>query len=155
MLLAALITYSSIYSQTIISGSVNDNKNKPLQGASITLKDTYDGATTDSTGHFSFKTTEKGDHIILASVIGYKGFEQKISLSGQSIKLSINLKEEINELISKDSSVDLKLPYSDNHAAFEFTTTSYLNEKEILYSYRLKGGVDTAWSHPSNSHSVQ
>src|SRR5437868_14244197 len=98
MLLAALITYSSIYSQTIISGSVNDNKNKPLQGASITLKDTYDGATTDSTGHFSFKTTEKGDHIILASVIGYKGFEQKISLSGQSIKLSINLKEEINEL---------------------------------------------------------
>ncbi|MFL5789263.1 MAG: TonB-dependent receptor [Flavisolibacter sp.] len=98
MLLAALITYSSIYSQTIISGSVNDNKNKPLQGASITLKDTYDGATTDSTGRFSFKTTEKGDHIILASAIGYKGFEQKISLSGQSITLSINLKEEINEL---------------------------------------------------------
>jgi len=64
-------------------------------------------------------------------------------------------KEEINELLSKDSSVDLKLPYSDNHAAFEFTTTSYLNEKEILYSYRLKGSGDTAWSHPSNSHSVQ
>jgi ligand-binding sensor domain-containing protein/two-component sensor histidine kinase len=64
-------------------------------------------------------------------------------------------KEEINELLSKDSSVDLKLPYSGNHAAFEFTTTSYLNEKEILYSYRLKGSGDTAWSHPSNSHSVQ
>ena len=64
-------------------------------------------------------------------------------------------KEEINELVSKDSSVDFKLPYSDNHAAFEFTTTSYLNEKEILYSFRLKGGVDTAWSQPSNNHSVQ
>ncbi|HKC37763.1 MAG TPA: two-component regulator propeller domain-containing protein, partial [Chitinophagaceae bacterium] len=47
------------------------------------------------------------------------------------------------------------LPYTQNHASFEFTTPSYQNEKEILYSYRLKGSTDTVWSHPSNSHSVQ
>lgn len=47
------------------------------------------------------------------------------------------------------------LPYSTNNALFEFTSPTYLNEKEILYSYRLNGSNDTAWSHPANSHSVQ
>jgi signal transduction histidine kinase/ligand-binding sensor domain-containing protein len=47
------------------------------------------------------------------------------------------------------------LSYSTNNALFEFTSPTYVNEKEILYSYRLKGSNDTAWSHASNSHSVQ
>ena len=47
------------------------------------------------------------------------------------------------------------LPYSTNNALFEFTAPTYLNERQILYSYRLKGSNDTAWSHPGNLHSVQ
>jgi len=47
------------------------------------------------------------------------------------------------------------LSYSTNNALFEFTSPTYVNEKEILYSYRLKGSNDTTWSHASNSHSVQ
>jgi ligand-binding sensor domain-containing protein/signal transduction histidine kinase len=47
------------------------------------------------------------------------------------------------------------LPHSTNNALFEFTAPTYLNERQILYSYRLKGSNDTAWSHPSNIHSVQ
>ena len=50
---------------------------------------------------------------------------------------------------------NIELAYSKNHALFEFTTPLYVNEKEILYSYRLNGSGDTAWSRPSNSHSVQ
>jgi ligand-binding sensor domain-containing protein/two-component sensor histidine kinase len=49
----------------------------------------------------------------------------------------------------------VKLAHSTNNAFFEFTSPSYLNEKEILYSYRLKGSNDTVWSRPSNLHSVQ
>jgi two-component sensor histidine kinase len=60
-----------------------------------------------------------------------------------------------NELALHDDSEKLILPYSTNHAFFEFTSPIFLNEKEILYSYRLKGSADTTWSHPSNSHSVQ
>ena len=60
-----------------------------------------------------------------------------------------------NELALHDASEKLILSYSKNHALFEFTSPIFLNEKEILYSYRLKGSGDTAWSHPSNSHSVQ
>ena len=60
-----------------------------------------------------------------------------------------------NELTLHEASEKLTLPYSTNHALFEFTSPIFLNEKEILYSYRLKGSSDIAWSHPSNSHSVQ
>jgi vitamin B12 transporter len=77
---------------------VVDNKSKPIRGASITVKDTYDGATTDSTGKFKFKTTEKGDHVIDISSIGFKPFTQNVKLDGNALNLEISLKEEMNEM---------------------------------------------------------
>ena len=93
-----LLLINVIKAQTTITGTVKDNKNKPLHGVSMALKGTYDGAVTDSAGHFSFRTMEKGDQTLTASFIGYKAFEQKLNLSLTSINIAINLKEEINEL---------------------------------------------------------
>ncbi len=84
--------------QVKISGKAVDNKNKPLAGVSIVLKDTYDGGTTDSLGNFSFITTEKGDHMIEASSSGYRSFEQKITIGTSDIIISATLKELITEL---------------------------------------------------------
>jgi hypothetical protein len=57
--LILLICFPDLLSaQTTIAGKVTDKKN-PLIGVSITLKDTYDGATSDSSGKYSFKTSEK------------------------------------------------------------------------------------------------
>jgi hypothetical protein len=83
---------------TTVTGRVVDNKSKPIRGASITVKDTYDGATTDSTGKFRFKTTEKGEHVIEVSSIGFKPYVQTVKLDGNAINLEINLKEEMNEM---------------------------------------------------------
>src|SRR5678816_4668147 len=84
--------------QTTIAGKVTDKKN-PLIGVSITLKDTYDGATSDSSGKYSFKTSEKGEFLLTATSVGYRPFEQKITLNGQStLTIDIVLKEEVTEL---------------------------------------------------------
>lgn len=93
-----LFLASFIYAQTTIKGVVKDNHNKPLPGASITLKDTYDGATADSLGKFSFTTTEKGDHIIEITMLGFKTFTQSVSLNGQPVVLETSLKEQLDEL---------------------------------------------------------
>lgn len=98
-----LLVFAALFSmlvnaQTVVKGVVKDNKGKAMPGISITLKDTYDGATTDSTGKYSFKTTEKGEQLIVASSIGYKSFEQKIILDGTTQTIDISLKEEITEL---------------------------------------------------------
>src|SRR5687768_9894405 len=96
LLLACLLQTG--YTQTAIKGSVKNNKGKAIYGVSISLKETYDGATTDSSGNFSFLTTEKGEQILVASSVGYKPYEQIIKLQGESLHLTITLKEEITEL---------------------------------------------------------
>lgn len=77
--------------------TIKTNCNKPVAGASISIKDTYDGATTDSTGKFSFTTSEKGEHILQVSSIGYKSYEQKIVLTDTPLYFNITLKELEND----------------------------------------------------------
>ena len=86
------------FSQVAIKGVVKNNRSKPLYGVNISLKDTYDGATTDSSGNFSFTTIEKGQQVLIASSVGHKPYEQIIKLEGEAISVTITLKEEITEL---------------------------------------------------------
>ncbi|MEO5997943.1 MAG: TonB-dependent receptor [Chitinophagaceae bacterium] len=92
-----LFSFSSS-AQSVISGKTKDAKGRPVPGVSITIKDSYDGGTSDSIGTYTFKTTELGDKIIVASSIGYYTFEQKITLKDAPLNLDIPLKEEPNEL---------------------------------------------------------
>jgi ligand-binding sensor domain-containing protein/two-component sensor histidine kinase len=48
----------------------------------------------------------------------------------------------------------LQLKYYQNQARFEFSAAGFINEKQILYSYRLLGSADTMWSKPANLHTV-
>ena len=46
------------------------------------------------------------------------------------------------------------LAYGKNSLRFDFTSPTYTNEKQVLYSYRLGGSDDTAWSPPQNLHNI-
>ena len=87
-----------IKAQTQISGTVKDGKGHPIRGASITLKDSYDGGTADSLGNFHFKTTEKGTLTLVITNIGYNSLEQPITLAGTPIELRLVMKESLSEL---------------------------------------------------------
>jgi len=86
------------YGQVTISGKVTSHKNQPLFGVSIAIKDSYDGAVSDSSGNFSFSTTETGNQVLEATLQGYQPFQKSINLSQSAIKLDISLKELITEL---------------------------------------------------------
>ncbi len=45
------------------------------------LRETYDGASADTAGYFSFKTTETGKQTLVVSFVGYKTVEKDIDLS--------------------------------------------------------------------------
>jgi hypothetical protein len=98
LMMMAMFATMFAFAQTKITGTVKDNHNRPVASVSITLKDTYDGAVTDSTGKFSFRTSEKGDHIIEIKSVGYKTIQQTITLKGEPIALAFSLKEEVNEM---------------------------------------------------------
>ena len=93
-----LLVFTTIRGQVTISGRVTDNKAKPLPGVSIQLKNSYDGATTDSLGSYSFSTDEKGEHHLIVSTSGYFAVTQKIMIGTLPIVQNISLKEQITEL---------------------------------------------------------
>ena len=96
--LLILILGLSANAQIKITGKITDNKGKPVSGVSIALKNTYDGATSDSLGNFSFTTTEKGKQTLETSIIGYKPFEQEINIESANITLNLSMKELVTEL---------------------------------------------------------
>jgi vitamin B12 transporter len=89
---------ATLIAQTTVSGTVTDNKGIGIPGANIFIKDTYDGATSDDEGKFSFATSETGEHILSVSYIGFETWEQKIILDSAEKKVKIKMKEAINEL---------------------------------------------------------
>lgn len=94
----AFILSSSIFSQTKISGKITDETNQPLPGANIYIKDTYDGASSEADGTFSFTTDEEGEFVLVVSFVGYQSHSENLTLDKKEKYLEIKLKEESTEL---------------------------------------------------------
>lgn len=97
LLLIAFLTFAWSYSQVKITGKVS-YKNKGVGEVNVTLKDTYDGATTDASGNFSFETSEKGNHFLTFTHPNYIDVEKPIVIENQDVSVNIELKEQINEI---------------------------------------------------------
>lgn len=83
--------------QTKISGKVTF-KNRGINEVNVTLKDTYDGGTTDSDGNFSFETSETGSHLLTFVHPKYNEIEKPVFIEGHDISVNAELKEQINEI---------------------------------------------------------
>ncbi len=98
LLLIALVLVSfSGFSQSIISGTVLDNKNKPIEGANIFIEGTYDGATSNEKGQFSFTTDAKGDQVLVSSYLTFETLKKPIVIEDFKEK-TIKLRESVNSL---------------------------------------------------------
>jgi len=88
---------SSLYAQTRIHGKVMSGK-ESIPGANIIIKDTYDGASSDKEGKFSFLTYENGEKTLVVSSVGFEPYEQKIKIEGKELEINPILKQTITEL---------------------------------------------------------
>ncbi len=86
------------FGQTKLSGRVTDEKGEGVPGANVSIKDSYDGGSTNVEGKFEFTTSETGTKIIVITFVGYRNFEKEILLNGSEVKIETSLKESINEL---------------------------------------------------------
>lgn len=98
LFIGLLLAGSGSIAQVKISGKITDQKGKPLPAVSIAIKDSYDGATSDSAGNFSFTTTEKGAHTLEASFTGYSSYNKNIIIENKDITVEVSIKELITEL---------------------------------------------------------
>ncbi|MTI29865.1 TonB-dependent receptor [Xanthovirga aplysinae] len=98
--LSLLLITISLKAQILLSGKVTDQKGEVLPGVNVFLENTYDGATTNLEGNFSFSTSEKGKQKLVASFIGFQSYQEEIELSEEGQTFILKLKPTINKLES-------------------------------------------------------
>lgn len=89
-----LCIISSGVLQAQISGTVTDESGEPLPGASVLLKNTTRGATTNTAGYFSIPTTP--DTFTL--VISFVGSKTKLVEARKNSRIRITLQQEVIEM---------------------------------------------------------
>lgn len=112
LFVAVLFISASVLGQAKITGEVVDETNQPLPGASIVVKGTTNGTSTDFDGKFTLKT-EANSGTIVISFIGFQSKE--VSFSSSNGKLgTIQLQEDdsLDEIILTATSfaIDRKTP---------------------------------------------
>jgi len=81
-----------------LSGSVKSTDGAPVVGANVFLKDTYDGASTDGDGNFTFTTDATGEQILSITCIGYENYEQPVALTSQALEVHVQILPAATEL---------------------------------------------------------
>jgi outer membrane cobalamin receptor len=80
-----------------ISGTIVDEKNKPIVGANIYIEGSYDGTSSDENGNFSFSTKTKGRQMLIISMLTYEDTKATIDVSNCKNRV-FKLKESVNTL---------------------------------------------------------
>jgi iron complex outermembrane receptor protein len=84
-ILTLIFTVSSTAQEIKVSGVVSDDSNAPLAGASVLVKGTQNGVSTDFDGKFSIDA-KTGD-VLLVSYIGFE--TQSITVTGSTVNVSL------------------------------------------------------------------
>ena len=93
----ALLFVQVIFAQSnTVSGKVLADDGIPLPGASVIIKGTTNGTTTDFDGNFSLSIENSNGKILEVSYIGYQSKE--LALTGQDQNLTITLNAASNNL---------------------------------------------------------
>jgi hypothetical protein len=87
-----------VLAQTILSGKVVDEKNKPVPGASIFIQNTLDGCSSDNVGVFTLTTTEKGKHIVVVTEMGFDETDLTININNDTTGIVIKMKPTFHRL---------------------------------------------------------
>lgn len=96
-LVISMLLSLAVTAQTTISGKVTDKKGQPILGANIYLEGTYDGATSNLEGEFSFQTSENGVLTLVVSFVSYVDFRLTKDVT-QFSNVQAILKEDVNTL---------------------------------------------------------
>jgi outer membrane cobalamin receptor len=112
LVVVLLVSTSVIFGQTKLTGTIVDETNQPLPGASVVLKGAASGASSDFDGKFTFET-KVSNGTIAVSFVGYE--TKNLNFSGSKDFGIITLKpsaESLDEIVITQTSfaIDRKTP---------------------------------------------
>ena len=83
--------------QITVNGTVTDSQGIPILGANVFLDGTYDGASTDENGVFTFTTSEVGAQLLKVTFLGFEPHTFYADVT-QMKDLTIKLRDDVNSL---------------------------------------------------------
>ncbi|MBN9383300.1 MAG: TonB-dependent receptor [Chitinophagaceae bacterium] len=98
ILLLLLSGVLSVAGQALITGKVKDKNGGAIAGASIFIKDSYDGTTSSDSGAFRLQTTMEGKQMLTVQCMGYKAVDTALDLSKGNADVTFVLHETQAEL---------------------------------------------------------
>lgn len=150
MLICPLLFYAQ--NKHTVSGVIKDAVNgETLLGATVLLKGTSIGSTTNEYGFFSI-TAKEGTYTLVVSYIGFKAFEQQITLNSNQ-KLNIELQEDsaqLDEVVitaEESKKVNLRSPQMSVAKLSSQTIKqmpAVLGEVDVIKSIQMLPGVTNA-----------
>lgn len=97
-IVTALLLFNFSFSQNSnLSGTVSDASGNPLPGVNIAIKNSNKAIATNADGKYSFSNLKNETLNIIASYIGFKSVELKVTINGNTIQ-NISLVEDANVL---------------------------------------------------------
>lgn len=100
-LLAGLVLTFSLHAQTVIKGKVTDSKGQAVPGASVQIKNTGAGTSSNTEGVYQLNVNLKnGKYDVVISSVGFKSSEKTITISNATGNFSFDasLKEDATGL---------------------------------------------------------
>lgn len=97
-LFSLLLITLGAHAQTTFTGTVQDTRGEAIIGANVYLKDTYDGTSSAIDGSFSFASAATDEQWLLVSAVGYRSYEQSLTVRQDTIRTTIILREAINKM---------------------------------------------------------
>ncbi|TAE03505.1 MAG: energy transducer TonB [Bacteroidetes bacterium] len=128
-----------------VSGQIKDENNEALIGASVQIKNTISGTSTDTEGNFSLKTRLKPPFILVVSMIGYQTQEFEVKDATTKIAFALQsqslLAGEVVVSASRTEESILKSPVSieklDIRAIRETPSASFYDALENVRGVQL------------------
>src|ERR1044072_4588106 len=110
LLLLPILAQAQLNGNYIIAGRIVDDKGEALPGASIQIKNTSFGTTTDSTGHFELTTNTKFPYRLVIRLIGYQPQEFEVRNSNSRLQIQLYTQSLlVNEVVVSASRQQEKL----------------------------------------------
>jgi iron complex outermembrane receptor protein len=99
--LICIISFFAMNAQTKVKGTIKDTAGERILGASIIIKGTSFGGSSDFDGNFSFTTSSTGTQTLQVSYIGYSIFEKTVNLDGATLTVNVVLQEgdQLDEIV--------------------------------------------------------
>src|SRR6478735_3682741 len=82
-----------------VKGQITDADGGPLPGASILIKGTNQGVTSDLAGNFTFLNITPGKHVLVANYMGFKPMEIEVMVkNGETVNTKVKLSSNVASL---------------------------------------------------------